>query len=172
MTQAIWNGAVLASSDDIALVEGNAYFPPEAVDWKYFRDSSATRPTYCHWKGFAKYHDLVVDGAENEGAAWYYDAPYQAAHMIRDRIAFWRGVDVIGAPEGRGLVEQLPAPRDGKTGWQALCWLMKSTEQKTFSQAEITANTDIAPGEIEAAWRVYDVERYASRYGWRLVKLG
>ena len=172
MTEAIWNGTLLASSDRIALVEGNAYFPADAVEWKYLRQSTGTRPTYCHWKGFAKYHDLVVDGAENQGAAWYYEAPYEAARMIQGRIAFWRGVEVTGAPEGHGLVERTPSLRNGKSGWRALCWLMKSTEKKLFTQAEITAGTDIPAGEIERAWEVYDVERYAKRYRWRLVKAG
>ena len=63
MTKAVWNGVTLAESDDIALVEGNAYFPAEALNAEYFRAGSATRDTYCHWKGTATYRDVVVDGA-------------------------------------------------------------------------------------------------------------
>ena len=39
-------------------------------------------------------YDIVVDGDVNEGAAWYYAAPLEAAENIRDHVAFWRGVDV------------------------------------------------------------------------------
>ena len=37
MVRATWNGAVLAESDETRVVEGNHYFPPEAVNWEYFR---------------------------------------------------------------------------------------------------------------------------------------
>ena len=46
MVKAIWNGAVLAESDDIALVEGNAYFPLSAINKDYFKKSADVRPTY------------------------------------------------------------------------------------------------------------------------------
>ena len=92
MAKAIWNGAVIAESDDIVTVEGNAYFPADAVDPAVLRPSDTT--TICPWKGIAHYHSLVVDGAENRDAAWYYPEPKDAAAEIRDRIAFWKGVAV------------------------------------------------------------------------------
>ena len=92
MVQALWNGAVIAESDDTVVVEGNHYFPRSAVNAAYLRDS-ATR-THCPWKGEAHYHSLNVDGAENRDAAWYYPEPKSAAAQIRDRIAFWKGVQV------------------------------------------------------------------------------
>ena len=92
MPTARWNGAVIAQSDDTVVVEGNHYFPPESVDRAYLRPSD--RRTVCPWKGEAHYHDLEVDGARNEGAAWYYPAPKDAAKEIRDRIAFWKDVEV------------------------------------------------------------------------------
>lgn len=92
MVQAVWNGAVIADSDDTVVVEGNHYFPRAAVDPAYLTDSG-TRSN-CPWKGEARYHSLKVDGAENRDAAWYYPAPKPAAAQIRDRIAFWKGVKV------------------------------------------------------------------------------
>lgn len=92
MTEAIWNGQVIARSDDIVTVEGNAYFPRAAVPDGVLRDSART--SVCPWKGTAHYHDVVVDGAVNVDAAWYYPEPKAAASEIRDRIAFWRGVTV------------------------------------------------------------------------------
>lgn len=90
--RAIWQGAVLAQSDDTVVVEGNHYFPPDSISWTYFRDSD--HHTICPWKGTASYHDVVVGDAVNKDAAWYYPAPKEAAAQIKDRVAFWRGVQI------------------------------------------------------------------------------
>lgn len=92
MVKAVWNGAVLAQSDDTVIVEGNHYFPAEAIRSEYFRPSDAT--SICPWKGTANYRSIVVDGAENRDAAWYYAEPKPAAAQIRGRIAFWKGVEI------------------------------------------------------------------------------
>jgi uncharacterized protein (DUF427 family) len=92
MVKAVWNGAIIAESDDTVIVEGNHYFPREAVDVSLLRDSATH--TICPWKGTASYYSLVVDGAENRDAAWYYPETKAAADNIRDRIAFWKGVQV------------------------------------------------------------------------------
>ncbi len=90
--KAIWNGAVLAESDDTVVVEGNHYFPRDAVNKGYLRPSE-TR-TICPWKGTASYYTLEVDGQTNPDAVWYYPDPKEAAHQIRDRVAFWKGVTI------------------------------------------------------------------------------
>lgn len=92
MTTASWNGTVVAESDDIVTVEGNAYFPREAVRTEVLR-ASATN-TFCPWKGTASYFDLEVDGQVNRDAAWYYPTPKDAAREITGRVAFWKGVEV------------------------------------------------------------------------------
>lgn len=92
MVQARWNGAVIADSDDTVIVEGNHYFPRDAVDAAVLSDSTTT--SRCPWKGIAHYHHVTVDGQVNEDAAWYYPDPKEAAAAIKDRIAFWRGVEV------------------------------------------------------------------------------
>ena len=92
MVTARWNGAVIAQSDDTIVVEGNHYFPREAVDASLLRESDSH--TVCPWKGTASYYTIVVDGAENPNAAWYYPEPKHAAAEIKDRIAFWKGVEV------------------------------------------------------------------------------
>ncbi|WP_394842763.1 DUF427 domain-containing protein [Pendulispora brunnea] len=90
--KAIWNGAVIAESDDIVMIEGNAYFPKTSLATQYFRPSA--RHTVCGWKGVCSYYDLVVDGEENVGAAWYYPTPKPAAQRLANRVAFWHGVSV------------------------------------------------------------------------------
>ena len=92
MVQARWNGAVIADSEDTVVVEGNHYFPRDAVGAGVLSDSATT--SVCPWKGLAHYHDVTVGGQVNKDAAWYYPDPKEAAEAIRDRIAFWKGVEV------------------------------------------------------------------------------
>lgn len=90
--KAKWHDKVLAESDETVVVEGNHYFPADSVKREYFRESQTH--TVCPWKGVASYYDVVVDGAVNRDAAWYYPEPKAAAAQIKDRVAFWRGVTV------------------------------------------------------------------------------
>jgi uncharacterized protein (DUF427 family) len=90
--KATWSGAVLAESDQTIVVEGNHYFPPDAIRSEHLHDS-ATHTT-CAWKGVASYYDVVVDGQVNKDAAWYYPTPKPAAKQIAGYVAFWRGVQV------------------------------------------------------------------------------
>ena len=92
MVEAKWNGALIAASDACVVVEGNQYFPPDAVKKDNLRPSDTT--TICPWKGTAHYHDVVVGDRINKDAAWYYPEPKPAASEIKDRIAFWKGVEV------------------------------------------------------------------------------
>jgi len=92
MPKATWNGAVVAESDQCIVVEGNQYFPPDAVKHEYFKESS--KQTTCPWKGEASYYTLEVNGQANKDAAWYYPTPKDAAKEIKDYVAFWRGVQV------------------------------------------------------------------------------
>ena len=91
--KAIWNNQVIAESDDTVYVEGNYYFPMTAVREAFLENSDTT--SFCPWKGTASYYNLVVDGDQNENAAWYYGEPKEAAKKIAGRIAFWRGVQVV-----------------------------------------------------------------------------
>ena len=90
--KAIWNGAVVADSDQTVVVEGNHYFPADAVRREYLRPSGTH--TTCGWKGEASYYDVVVAGRTNKDAAWYYPDPLPAAAKIKGYVAFWKGVKV------------------------------------------------------------------------------
>jgi len=92
MPKATWNGAILAESDRCEVVEGNQYFPPDAINRDYFKESATH--TVCPWKGTASYYDVVVNGQTNTDAAWYYPSPKDAAQQIKNYVAFWRGVKV------------------------------------------------------------------------------
>jgi uncharacterized protein (DUF427 family) len=93
MAKAMWNGVVIAQSDQTVEVEGNQYFPPDSVRREYLKPS--TRHSICPWKGTASYYDLEVNGQRNGNAAWYYPDPKPAAMQIKDRVAFWKGVEVV-----------------------------------------------------------------------------
>ena len=90
--KAVWNGHVVAESDDIVSVEGNAYFPAAALDRSVVTESAHT--SVCGWKGTARYYSLRVDGQENKDAVWYYPDPKPGAAQVKDRVAFWKGVEV------------------------------------------------------------------------------
>ena len=90
--RAVWQDAVLAESDDTVVVEGNHYFPAEAIRREHFRPS-ATHTT-CPWKGEASYYDVLVGDKVNKDAAWYYPEVKAAAAEIKGRVAFWKGVRV------------------------------------------------------------------------------
>ena len=92
MARATWNGTLLVESDDTVVVERNHYFPVEAVAASVLQPSD--KHTWCPWKGTASYFDVVVDGKVNDGAAWYYPEPKEAAKEIAGRVAFWRGISV------------------------------------------------------------------------------
>jgi uncharacterized protein (DUF427 family) len=90
--KAIWNDQVVAESEDTVVVEGNHYFPAESLRREFFAPSD--QKSTCPWKGEASYYDLNVGGRQNPGAAWYYPTPKQAADELKDRVAFWRGVEI------------------------------------------------------------------------------
>ncbi len=90
--KAIWNGKVLAESENTIMIEGNHYFPVDSVNKEFLEDSETH--TTCPWKGLASYYNVKVDGKINEDAAWYYPEPSDAAKPIKNHIAFWKGVEV------------------------------------------------------------------------------
>jgi len=152
--RAVLNGVTIADSDDIVVVEGNAYFPMDAVQSDCLAANTDIRPTYCHWKGIATYFDVSAGGETNAGGAWHYAAPYAQSAVIAGRIAFWNGIEIIGKPPGAGLVEGEPS-LDGKTGWEALCWIIKFSEQPVISAAEVEAVTGIPAlrGQVDGVKR-------------------
>ena len=91
--KASWNGVVFAESDATHVVEGNHYFPPEALKKEHFKASP--HHTTCGWKGEASYYHVEAVGKTNENAAWYYPTPKDAAKQIAGYVAFWKGVQVI-----------------------------------------------------------------------------
>ncbi len=92
MVKAIWNDVVIAESNDTVVVEGNHYFPLDAVVPGVLSSTKTT--TICGWKGTANYYSVNAGGKVNVDAAWYYATPSAKAANIKDRVAFWKGVKV------------------------------------------------------------------------------
>lgn len=93
MARAIWNGKVVAESDRTQTLDGNVYFPESSLKREYFRPSTTTSTDPN--KGLARYMNLLVDGQDNQDAAWYYPDPKPMARKIKGFVAFWRGVDIV-----------------------------------------------------------------------------
>ena len=92
MAKEIWQGQVIAESNDFEVVEGNVYFPAGSIKEEFLEPSE--HHSVCPWKGTASYHHVVVDGDRNENAAWFYPEPKEAAANIKDHVAFWKGITV------------------------------------------------------------------------------
>lgn len=113
MTKAVWSGANIAESDDVAVVDSYTYFPAGAVNRDHLEPSD--HRSVCPWKGTARYYDVVVDGAVNPAAAWCYPEPSRrAAPLVGGRIGFWRGAKIEEDGEHRkrpGLLARLAGLR-------------------------------------------------------------
>jgi uncharacterized protein (DUF427 family) len=95
--KAIWKNTIIAKSDDVEEIEGNYYFPIDSINKEFFLESN-TQST-CQWKGTASYLHIMVDGEINEDAAWYYQNPNQGADILKNRVAFWKGVTIKESPQ-------------------------------------------------------------------------
>jgi uncharacterized protein (DUF427 family) len=90
--KAIYNGKIIAESNDTIVIEGNHYFPPSSLKNDFLKESS-THST-CPWKGLASYYTIEVNGTTNNDAAWFYPNPSDKAKEIKDYVAFWKGVKI------------------------------------------------------------------------------
>jgi uncharacterized protein (DUF427 family) len=90
--KAIFNGQIIAESNETVRVEGNHYFPIDSVNTAFLKKSESH--TTCPWKGLASYYDIEVEGKINKDAAWYYPTPSGMADKIKNHVAFWRGVSI------------------------------------------------------------------------------
>lgn len=93
--RALVGETVVAESPETQRVEGNHYFPADAVNWDLLEASDRT--SVCPWKGVASYYDVIVEGQRLPAAAWSYKNPSAAAANIKGHVAFWRGVKVVAS---------------------------------------------------------------------------
>jgi len=82
--KAIWNGKVIAESDNTIVVEGNHYFPSNSVQMEYFEQSPTH--TTCAWKGVASYYHVKVGDNLNKDSAWFNPKASSLADKIQNQI--------------------------------------------------------------------------------------
>jgi len=95
MIKALYNGKVIAESNDTVKVEGNHYFPLDSLKIGSLEQSNLK--TTCPWKGVASYYSLKIDNNILSDMVWYYPEPSEEAKQIKNRIAFYQknGINVI-----------------------------------------------------------------------------
>ena len=84
--------SLVATSDDIVTVEGNAYFPLSSVPAGVLHPSGTT--SVCPWKGVASYYDVHVDGQVVLDGAFTYRHPLPLVRRIKGRVSFWKGIEI------------------------------------------------------------------------------
>jgi uncharacterized protein (DUF427 family) len=94
--KAVLNGEVIAEAPNDALIsiEGNWYFPRDAVRDGVLVESDT--PYTCPWKGECQYY--TVEGLQDR--AWAYPTPFPSAieRVGKDfsgYVAFWKDVAVV-----------------------------------------------------------------------------
>lgn len=65
------------------------YIPPEDLRAEYM--TRERRPSFCEWKGMARYLSVRVGDRSAECAGWYYPDPTPAFEPIRHHVAFYAG---------------------------------------------------------------------------------
>ena len=93
MTKAVYDGVVVAESDDVKVVEGITYFPRDSVKPGVLAPSPTT--SRCFWKGKASYFHVDHGDDTALDAAFEYQKPWPLARrLVSDRVGFWRGVTI------------------------------------------------------------------------------
>ncbi len=166
MTKAIWKGTVIAQSSDVLLVENRVYFPSDSITPGTLQ-ASAVEGTYCHWKGDASYFDVEVDGEVNEGAAWTYAEPHEAAESIAGYFAFWKGVVVEDKPD-RAPLQDPGSELGSRTGYRALCWLLERSSEVRLSATQVEEQIGIPANALASTFAHRCVQPFAKHLKWRL----
>jgi len=92
LVKAIWENMILAESDNMVIVEGNHYFPPDDVNREYLVESD--HRSRCPWKGLAHYYHINTNDKKSENAAWAYPDPKEKARHIKGYYAFGKDVKI------------------------------------------------------------------------------
>lgn len=167
MAKAFWNDILLAESEQVLLVEGRVYFPPESIVPGALRPSVEPK-SYCHWKGDASYFDVIINSEVNHAAAWSYATPYDEAVSIAGYFAFWKGIRIEDKPDSIPLSD--PGGSLGsRTGFRALCWLLERSTETSLSAAEVEAKIGVSEKHLASTFEHPSVQAFAKHLKWELV---
>ena len=93
-TKAIFDGVVVAESDDVRVVEGLTYFPADSVKPGALTESPTT--SQCFWKGKANYWHVEGGSDVALDSAFEYRKPWPLARkLVTNRVAFWKDVEIV-----------------------------------------------------------------------------
>ncbi|WP_308493477.1 DUF427 domain-containing protein [Microbacterium terrisoli] len=86
-----------ANEADLIRIEGNWYFPPQAVDFSLLVSSDT--PYTCPWKGQCQYYSVKDGDSVLADRAWAYPVPYasgieKVGKDFSGYVAFWKEVEV------------------------------------------------------------------------------
>lgn len=98
--QAVFNGTVIAESEETEVLEGNHYFPTDSMREEFL--TTTRMKTLCPWKGVASYYTVTVDDARAANVAWQYPRPSPLARRIKRYVAFYPQVRVAEVEETAG----------------------------------------------------------------------
>ena len=98
MMTATFQGQLIARAEQTIYLEGNHYFPPNAVEPAVLTKSWLR--TLCVWKGIARYRHVSAGGFRASNAAWSYPLPTPLAWQLKGHIAFDLASGVVIGEEG------------------------------------------------------------------------
>ena len=87
MPKAVWNGTVIAESNDTIVVEGNHYFPRGTVNDDYLIPSDLQ--SRCPYKGQAAYWSVKIGDQVHTNIIWGYPDPIPENPKIRGLVCFF-----------------------------------------------------------------------------------
>jgi uncharacterized protein (DUF427 family) len=114
--KAVWNGTVLAESDDCLVIEGNHYFPPDSVHREFFVPSETALE--CDGKGPCTFYALMVEADELKDGAWTFEqldptAVEKSGADFANYVSFWHGVEIVDEDHHVHYLTPGPAPDKG-----------------------------------------------------------
>ncbi len=88
----IFNGVTLADTQAALRVLETShppvyYLPPDDITMEALIPTA--RPSFCEWKGQARYYTVRVGDRQVENAAWFYASPTPAFAALQNYVAFY-----------------------------------------------------------------------------------
>ena len=93
MAKAIWNGKIIAESDQVVKIFNSFFFPINSVNKNYLKASKKKTTTF--WEGIISHYSIIIDNKENPDAAIIFDYSGEMIRFVKDKIAFSKNVKII-----------------------------------------------------------------------------
>ncbi|MET0830195.1 MAG: DUF427 domain-containing protein [Microbacterium sp.] len=110
-------GQRIVDTQDVVRVLETSHPPVYYLPIAAFADGAlvpARGSSFCEFKGYARYFDVVGGGRTAQGAAWNYATPSRGFELLADRVAVYAGKMDRCAVDGEVVV---PQPGGFYGGW-------------------------------------------------------